>query len=54
MLAYAVLLGALGVLVVAAGGALRDGIRQRGRIRGILVSLAALLLSLIGLWALLV
>jgi hypothetical protein len=54
MLAYAVLLGALGVLFVAAAGALRDGIRHGGRLRGILVSLAAMLLSLFGLWALLV
>jgi hypothetical protein len=54
MLTYAVLLGGLGVLLVAAMGALRDGIRHGGRIRGILVSLAAVLLSLVGLWALLV
>jgi len=39
---------------VAAAGALRDGIRHGGRIRGILVSVAVMLLSLVGLWALLV
>ena len=54
LLAYAILLGGLVVLLLAAAGALRDGIRQRGRPRGILVSLLVLLLALLGLWALLV
>ncbi len=54
MLAYAVILGGLTVLLVAAAGALRDGIRQRGRIRGVLVSVAAILVALAGLVAVLI
>lgn len=48
MLAYALILGALTILLVAAVGALREGIRQRGRLRGVLVSVAAMVLALAG------
>ncbi len=54
MAAYAVLLGALLVLIVASLGALREGIRQRGRIRGLLMTLGVLAASVIAIWALLV
>lgn len=54
MLAYAVLLGALGVLLVAAAGALREGLKQRGRLRGVVVNVAVILVALLGLVALLI
>lgn len=54
MLLYAVLLGGLSVLLIASAGALKDGIRHRGRFRGILVSLAVLLASLLGFYVLLI
>jgi hypothetical protein len=54
MLAYAMVLGGLGVLFVAAAGALRDGIRRRGRWRGVAVSLAVMLASLLGCVAVLI
>lgn len=49
MLAYAVILGGLTVLLVAAAGALRDGIRRGGRVRGVVVSVAAILFALAGM-----
>ena len=54
MLLYAVLLGGLTVLLVASAGAVKDGIRQRGRFRGILLSLILLLGSLLGFYLLLI
>jgi hypothetical protein len=54
MLAYAGLLAGFGVLLVASAAALRDGIRRRGRLRGVLISGAALALSLLGIVALLI
>lgn len=54
MAAYAVLLAGLVVLIAASAGALREGIRRRGRIQGLLVSLSVLAAALVGIWALLV
>lgn len=54
MVAYAALLGGLGVLIVASAGALVDGIRRRGRLRGVIVSTGVLLFGLLGIVALLI
>jgi hypothetical protein len=54
MLLYGLLLGGLTVLLVASAGALKEGIRRRGRLRGIVVGLAVLLGSLLGFYALLI
>lgn len=54
MLAYAVILGGLVVLLVAAAAALRDGIRQRGRVRGAVMSLLVIAVALAGLVAMLI
>ncbi len=54
MVLYALILGGLGVLFVAALGALREAVRQRARPRGFLVALGAALVALVGIWAMLV
>lgn len=54
MLLYVIILGGLGVLLVAAVGALREAIRQRARPRGFLVAIGAALLALAGIWAMLI
>lgn len=54
MLLYAIMLGGLGILLVAAVGTLREAIRQRARPRGFLVAIGAALLALVGIWAVLV
>jgi len=54
MLAYLVLLACFWVLIVAAFGALRDGVKARGRFRGVVVSLLAMLFGLLGIVLLLV
>lgn len=54
MLLYLVILGGLGILLVASLGALREAIRQRARLRGYLVALGLALLSLVGFWAMLI
>lgn len=54
MAAYTVLLAGLVVLIAASAGALREWIRRRGRLRGLVVSLGVLFGSLAGIWALLV
>lgn len=54
MLLYLIILGGLGILFVAALGALREAIRQRARPRGFLVALAAAALALLGFWAVLI
>jgi hypothetical protein len=54
MLLYLVLLGGLGTLFVAAAGALREAVRQRARPRGYLVALGVALVSLLGIWAILI
>jgi len=54
LLGYLVLLGGLSLLVVASLGTLREAFRQRARLRGYLVALGLALLSLLGIWALLI
>ncbi|MBL8984961.1 MAG: hypothetical protein JNJ80_01735 [Gemmatimonadetes bacterium] len=54
MLLYLIILGGLGILFVAALGALREAVRQRARPRGFLVALAAAALALLGFWAVLI
>jgi|GEM_PF-5905640 len=54
MLLYLVILGGFVVLLAASVSALRDGIRQRARIRGILLAVGLALLSLLGIWAVLI
>jgi hypothetical protein len=54
MLAYAVVLGGLAVLLVASTSALREGIRRRGKVRGVVISAVVLLLSLLGIVAVLI
>jgi hypothetical protein len=54
MLGYLVLLGGLGVLVAASVGALKEAIRQRARLRGIALTVGLMVLSLLGLWAVLI
>lgn len=47
-------LAGLGILLAASIGALREAIRQRARIRGILITLGLMALSLLGIWAVLI
>lgn len=54
MLLYLVLLGGLGILLLASASTVRDAIRQRAGPRGILISFGFALLSLLGIWAILV
>lgn len=54
MLLTAVTLGGLLVLAVASASALKEAIRQRARLRGILLAAALLFGSLLGLWAVLI
>jgi len=54
MLLYVVLLGGLGILFVAAATSVREAIRQRARLRGVLVALGLALVSLAGIWAILI
>jgi hypothetical protein len=54
MVLYVVILGGLGILLVASVGALREAIRQRARLRGYLVAIALALGSLLGFWAVLI
>ena len=54
MLFYVILLGGLGVLSLASASALREALRQKARLRGILLTLAMLLGSLLGIVALLI
>jgi hypothetical protein len=54
MLAYALVLGGFAVLLVGSAAALKDGIRRRGRLRGVLISAAVLVLSLLGIVAVLI
>jgi hypothetical protein len=54
MLLYLVFLGGAVVLLAAAVGALREAIRQRARLRGILLTVGLAVLSLLAIWAILV
>ena len=54
MALYALILGGLTVLFVGGVSALRDAVRQRARFRGFLMAVAVILLSLLGLWAVLI
>jgi len=54
MVAYLILLSGFGIITVAAAGALRDGIKARGRIRGMIISFAVMLLGLLGIVLLLI
>lgn len=54
MLVYVVLLGGLGVLLLASVSTVRDAIRQRARPRGILVAIGFVVFSLLGIWAILI
>jgi hypothetical protein len=52
--AYLILLGGLGLLVVASLGTIREAFRQRARLRGYLVAIGLAVASLLGIWALLI
>ena len=54
MVLYLVLLGGLGVLLVASLATVREAIRQRARLRGVLIAVGFALFSLLGIWAILV
>lgn len=54
MILYLVILGGLGIVLAASVSALRDAIRQRARFRGIMIAVGLAVLSLIGIWAVLV
>lgn len=54
LILYAVLLGLCAVLLGASVSALREALRQRARPRGILLTVALAIASLLGIWALLV
>ena len=54
MLLYAIILGGLVVLLVAAAGTLREAFRKKARLRGFLVALLAGAVALVGIWAMLV
>lgn len=54
MLLYAVILGGLGILLVAGASAFRDAIRQRARPLGFLMALAVMALALVGFWVMLI
>lgn len=54
MLLYVVLLGGLGVLLVASLSTIREAIRQRARPRGFLVALGFAAAALLGIWAVLI
>lgn len=54
MLLYTVLLGGLLVLLAASVSAFGAAIKQRARLRGILLTVVVALGSLLGIWALLV
>lgn len=49
-----IVLGGLVVLLAASVGALREAIRQRARLRGILLTVGLAILSVFGIWAVLV
>ncbi len=53
MILYIVLLGGAIVLLAASVGALREAIRQRARLRGILLAVGIAILSVLGIWAIL-
>ncbi|HMP08377.1 MAG: hypothetical protein KF785_01170 [Gemmatimonadales bacterium] len=54
MLLYAAILGGLSILFLGAISALRDAFRQRARLRGFLAAIAVALLSLAGMFAMLI
>ncbi len=54
MVLYLVILGGLGVLLVASLATVREAIRQRARLRGVLIAAGFALFSLLGIWAILV
>jgi len=54
MLAYSVALGGLVVLLAASVSALREAIRQRVGVRGVLVTVGTAAFALLGIWGLLV
>lgn len=53
MLLYLIVLGGLAALLAASVGALKEAIRQRARLRGIVLTLGLAVLSLLGIWAVL-
>ena len=53
MILYLIVLGGALVLLVASGGALREAVRQRARLRGILLTAGLAILSLLAIWAVL-
>ncbi len=54
MVLYAIILGGLSVLFLGAISALRDAVRQRARLRGFLAAIGVAVLSLAGIFAMLV
>ncbi|MHB1326790.1 MAG: hypothetical protein ACYC2K_01185 [Gemmatimonadales bacterium] len=54
MLLYAAILGGLSVLFLGSVSALRDAFRQRARLRGFLAATGVALLSLLGIFAMLI
>lgn len=54
MVLYAIILGGLSVLFLGAISALRDAVRQRARLRGFLAAIGVAVLSLAGIFAMLI
>lgn len=54
MILYLIVLGGSIVLLVASLGALREAIRQRARLRGILLTAGLAILSVVAIWAVLI
>ena len=54
MLLYAAILGGLSILFLGEVRGLRDAFRQRARLRGFLAAIAVALLSLAGMFAMLI
>lgn len=51
---YLVLLGGLGIVFVAAVSSVREAIRQRARLQGVLIALGMAVGSLLLIWAILI
>lgn len=54
MVLYGIVLGGAVVLLAASLGALREAIRQRARLRGILLTAGLAILSVVTIWAVLI
>lgn len=54
MFLYVIVVGGLVVLLAASAAALKEAITQRARFRGIALTVGLMVLSLLGLWAVLI